>query len=131
MTEERKNEIIEKLEKLPARSAWRRGVKVYAVNMLEELLDRGADLDALTRKELEKAALNGADTWGQYSYGGCSLIYSCDIAELLCSPSELKKMRGGERQPRPNETWLDVQARALYQAFLMVDYARQTAGPRG
>ena len=60
--------------------------------------------------------LNGASDWSQYSWGGCSLIYDGDIAERLCTPSELKKTRNGERRPNSREDWLDVQARALYQA---------------
>ena len=62
------------------------------------------------------ALLNGAKDWSQYSWGGCSLIYDPDIASRLCCPSELKKTRNGERRPNSREEWLDVQARALYQA---------------
>jgi hypothetical protein len=68
------------------------------------------------RNLLEKAMLNGADSWSQYSYGGCSLVYDGDIAERLCAPSEFKKKRGGELPPNAREQWLDVQARALNQA---------------
>jgi hypothetical protein len=64
----------------------------------------------------------------QYSYGGCSLIYDCDIAERLCSPSELKRTRDGERSPNAKEEWLDVQARALYQAARLVMRAAKKAG---
>jgi len=60
--------------------------------------------------------LNGADNWTQYSEGGCALIYDGDIAERTCSPSALKRTRNGERNPNRNETWLDVQTRALNQA---------------
>lgn len=60
--------------------------------------------------------LNGADNWNQYSRGGCYLVYDADIAELLCTPSELKRTRNGERRPNGREEWLDVQARALHQA---------------
>nr|DAP26633.1 MAG TPA: hypothetical protein [Bacteriophage sp.] len=60
--------------------------------------------------------LNGAQDWEQYSWGGSALIYDYDIAERLCCPSELKKTRNGERRPNSREEWLDVQARALYQA---------------
>ena len=60
--------------------------------------------------------MNGASSWDQYSWGGCSLIYNSDIAERLCTPSELKQTRNGERKPNANEEWLDTQARALYQA---------------
>lgn len=98
------------------RSAWNRGVAVYAIMLLddfegEEFVGSPAD---------RKALLNGADNWRQYSYGGCALIYDSDIAETLCSPSELKKVKGGERQPNSSENWLDVQARALYQAERMI-----------
>jgi len=60
--------------------------------------------------------LNGAHDWIEYSYGGCSFIFDSDIAERLCTPSELKKKKGGELQPNSYELWLDVQARALNQA---------------
>lgn len=65
-------------------------------------------------------SLNGARDWKQASEGGSWLIYNEDIAERLCSPSELKKTAGGRRRPSARESWLDVQARALHQAFKMV-----------
>lgn len=64
--------------------------------------------------------LNGADSWSQYSWGGSALIYDGDIAERLCSPSEYKRSREGERRPNSQEEWLDVQARALFQAANMI-----------
>lgn len=128
--------IREALEALPARSAWKRGVKVYAHELLddlEEAIDGGYfyqdDLEA--HNVLKKALLNGADSWDQYSWGGCSLIYDSDIAERLCNPSELKKTRGGERRPNSREEWLDVQARALYQAARMIYKAIETASREG
>ena len=108
------------------RSAWARGVKAYAVELVEGLND-GADLsnEALLAKEL----LNGASNWAQYSEGGCALIYDADIAERLCSPSELKRCKDGERQPNSRENWLDCQARALAQAAALVRraYAKASA----
>ena len=102
------------------RSAWSRGVHAYAVELVEGLED-GADLanEVLLQKEL----LNGASSWAQYSEGGCALIYDADIAERLCSPSELKRCKGGERQPNSRENWLEVQARALWQAHRLVGKA--------
>lgn len=79
--------------------------------------------DLQARKIVEKALLNGADDWNAYSWGGCALCYDGDIAERLCSPSELKKTRNGERRPNSREEWLDVQARALYQAARRVKIA--------
>ena len=66
--------------------------------------------------ELKTELLNGAQDWEQYSWGGCSLIDDSEIAERLCTPSELKTTRNGERKPNRREEWLDVQARALFQA---------------
>ena len=108
----------------PGRSAWRRAVHAYAVELVEGL-DDSADLSNETL--LHKALLNGADDWQQYSEGGCSLVYDADIAERLCSASELKRVRGGERQPNARETWLDCQARALGQAASLVRRAYRVA----
>ena len=99
------------------RSAWARGVGVYALDLLdgaEWWAHDGAIFE--TWADLKKALLNGADSWKQYSEGGCALCYNCDIAERLCNPSELKKTANGAKEPNAREGWLDVQARALYQA---------------
>ena len=107
-----KDEIITALESRKARSAWSKGVKGYAIDLIDGL----EDCANITKEKL----LNGARTWSEYSYGGCALIYDTDIAEALCTPSELKAKRGGELQPNRNETWLDVQARALHQASSLI-----------
>lgn len=62
-------------------------------------------------------ALHGAKNWKHYSFGGCALVGNWEIAERLCTPSELKKTHNGERRPNSREEWLDVQARALCQAW--------------
>ena len=100
-----------------ARSAWDKGVTLYALDLLDNVRDLP---DTDNRQEIRKALLNGAGDWREYSYGGCSLIYDGDIAERLCTPSELKRTRGGDRRPNRRENWLDVQARALYQAFRLI-----------
>ena len=104
----------------PGRSAWSRGVKAYAVELVEGLND---DADLSNEVMLQKELLNGADSWRQYSEGGCALIYDADIAERLCSPSELKRCKGGERRPNGRESWLELQARALWQAHRLVSRA--------
>lgn len=67
---------------------------------------------------------NGASDWNQYSWGGCSLIYNRDIAERVCNATELKRCtyRDGSLKDQPNgrEAWLDVQARALFQAEQLI-----------
>lgn len=112
--------ITEKLDARSDRSTWDKGVTIYAHELCDSLAEslKYNNLDEVPTdtKELEKLMLNGAENWSQYSWGGCSLIYNGDIAERLCSPSEYKKCREGEWRPNRNEEWLDVQARALYQA---------------
>lgn len=123
---------------LPARSAWSRAKKEYAAELLDNL--RGAAAYAtetgkpspLTDRETVRAALlNGARDWSEYSWGGCALIYDGDIAARVCTPSELRRTHGGQRDPNPRETWLDVQARALYQAGAVVLAAYDKATREG
>lgn len=104
------------------RSAWDRGVNAYALELLDNLAELTPD-DLADPEKVRRALLNGADTWQQYSYGGCALIYDGDIAERLCTPSELKRCKDGDRNPNSRETWLDVQRRALYQASCRVESA--------
>lgn len=109
------------LESAKNRSAWSRGVNAYADDMLDDLLDWHPEtVEHGTRADVETALLNGAKNWSEYSWGGCALIYDEDIAARLCTPSELKKTRNGERRPNSREEWLDVQARALRQAARLV-----------
>lgn len=115
------NSITVALENAKPRSAWNRGVQMYAFELLHDLnqaITGGyfSVEDLEDSKKLETQMLNGARNWNDYSYGGCSFIYDSDIADRLCTPSELKKTRGGERRPNSREEWLDVQARALRQA---------------
>ena len=71
-------------------------------------------------KILKKLLLNGAKNWRQYSYSG--RVYVCDneIARALCTPSEYRKTKGGEKRPDRCETWLEVQAQALLQAEILI-----------
>jgi len=95
------------------KSAWAKGVEIYAQELQEFLTESGL---TATKENL----LNGAQNWKEYSYGGCALIYDADIAERLCNPSELKRNDNGRLMPNSNETWLDCQARAIYQASRIV-----------
>ena len=115
-------ELRERVMESPSRSAWKRGVKEYADELLDNVEDRAGSYEMLPRneKELVEWMLNGAMSWEEYSYGGCSLIYDSQIAERLCTPSELKKKDGGRLAPNSQESWLDVQTRALHQACMMI-----------
>jgi hypothetical protein len=105
-----KNEIQNAIEATSPRSAWSKAVKSYALELLE-----GMEGEFSAAK-----LLNGAENWRAYSFGGCSLIYDAEIAERVCSPSELKRKRGGELAPNARESWLDCQARALSQAATLI-----------
>lgn len=106
--------ILNSLKLRNDRSAWNKGVTRYAIDMVESAGE------TLNRENCRQVLLNGASDWSHYSYGGSSLIYNADIAEQLCSPSELKKTGNGDRQPNSRETWLDVQSRALSQAYVRI-----------
>lgn len=124
-------DIIKVIESLPSeRSAWRRGVREYAMDLLENLpLSR-----LLTPENCRDVLLNGAVSWKEWAYGGCGLVYDCAIAERLCTPSELRKKRGGELEPSSHESWLDVEARAVSQAAaaikVIVSVGRREAGKK-
>ena len=118
----------EALEARKERSAWERGVQAYAFDLVENLQERAEYEDRTPApEEVREWLLNGARNWSEYSWGGSALIYDGDIAERLCNPSELKRTRNGERRPNSREEWLDVQARALYQAANRVTKAYQAA----
>lgn len=127
--EETAEDIVEaveqKVSETKARSAWERGVKAYAVELVEELREavEGGYIEASdlsNRRLFERALLNGAADWRQYSEGGSALCYDCQIAERLCAPWELRKTDGGCKDPNPRESWIDVQSRALTQAARLV-----------
>lgn len=127
------------VEKAPQRknvSAWNKGVKNYAMRLIDKLPDDYCLIfDNLTDLEkhikiLKKLLLNGAENWHRYSCSGRVYVCSNDIARALCTPSEYRKTNGGKKQPNSYETWLDVQAQALYQAERLIkstirDFAHQ------
>ena len=123
------NEIIrqatETIESSKARSAWARGVREYALDLVETLnqYDEIDPDDLTSRKLVERYLLNGAADWTEYSNGGCALVCNCDIARRLCTAYGFMITRDGQREPNPRETWLDVQARALYQAARLAEDA--------
>ena len=100
------------IESTAPRSTWRKGIKTYALEMLETL-----EADQPPTKE---NLLNGARDWSEYSQGGCTLAYAEDIATRLATPAEFAKKKEGMLPPNRSETWLDCQARALNQAALLI-----------
>lgn len=115
-------EIIEKLDGIKPSSTWRKGVLNYAYDLIENVFE-GIKCEYFNPFEVEitdymvaKYCFNGARNATEYSYGGCALIYDEDIANQLYTLEELIRCNFGRKQPNNRETWLDVQARALFQA---------------
>ena len=118
-------QVAEKIEQTKTRSAWSRGVKEYAEELIVQLgwavSDGYVTADDLCNRHLfEEAMLNGASDWKQYSEGGCALIYDQQIAQRLCAPWELRKTDNGRKDPNPHERWIDCQSRALFQAAQLI-----------
>lgn len=114
--------IRERLEATKPRSAWDKGVKKIAENLLdkyEEIVWHREGLDPVPPLT-EKTVLNGASGWEQYCYGGCAMIYNREIAETLCTPSELIRTEYGRKAPNSSETWMGVQVRAHVQAWALI-----------
>lgn len=114
------NNAVMWLENQKPHSAWGRGVLLYA----HELLGNYAEFCSYDEQNIpefsEKTLLNGAANWLQYAEGGCGLCYNSYIAERLCNPTELKRVQGGAKNPNSRENWLQVEARALFQAWLLL-----------
>lgn len=112
--------VAANFKKFHRNSAWAQGVLDYIEDLKENLIEAIEWNDGIQSNKLEEALLNGADNWKHFSYSGCSLIYNGDIAERLCNPTELKETDGGRRPPNSREEWLDVQTRALRQAYAII-----------
>ena len=126
------NEITAALTARRDKTYWERGVTKYALDLLYDLplmmelhlannqtkWESGLTLRALL--------LNGARDWKQFSYGGCALICDEQICDRLATPSEKIHCQYGRWRPNRNEEWLDVQARALAQAYARIcSYVRE------
>lgn len=107
--------IYDRIESYRYRSAWGRGVCMYALDLTNEF-----DFDAIGSKSIRDIMLDGASNWREYSYCCKSLIYDWEIAARLLTPSAFKRKKYGRLPPNSKETWLDVQARALEQASGLV-----------
>ena len=112
-----KQELLLKLEKeiLEARGRWSQAVAQDAYDLIEK-----SEHEYFITDGLMEDLLCGASDWRDYSYGGCAYCYNSDIASHYCTPSELKRTKNGMLKPNKMENWLDVQARALYQAYMLI-----------
>lgn len=122
-------QLENEIEKETARSAWNKGVKNYCFEIIDNIKDsyyyHGEDLKSFDFKSLQKLALNGADTWLQYSWSGCSLVYNSDILTALFSPSIVKKYEN--KDTIRGLHLLDYQARALQIAMSKIYHKIKTS----
>lgn len=114
------NKVLTEVRKTKPRSAWNTGVKKYAIELLDSVKERYGGSYELNTTNYKKAILNGAHDWKQYSHDGVTLIYDEDIAKRLSTKPELAKTKNGMLRPNAREGWLDTQARALYQADMLI-----------
>ena len=104
-----------------AQSAWDRGVAKYALDLISDLKERGINEVTPESPLFLKQCLNGAESWQQYSNGGCSLISDYDIVTRLGTQSERYKFHYGNlERPNARESWIQCQGRALEQAFRLL-----------
>lgn len=103
-----------------ARSAWSRGVRAYALDLLDNIeemsnyqMNNYGEYLAIS----EEVALNGAGCWPNYAAGGCGLVYTSAILERLCTASELRRL---SRSGRCNIDAIDIEGRALFQAWRLI-----------
>lgn len=116
------NRVITEVRKENPRSAWGKGVKKYAMELMDDVKEWKGGSFELTTTNYKKIILNGAKDWKEYSWGGSSAayIFNEDIAKRLSTKSELIQTRNGMLRPNAREEWLDTQARALFQADGMI-----------
>lgn len=128
-------QLLTALKKYKPRSAWDKGVRWYAIQFVKRTVDGWERTDWSANipdiYDFERKCLGGAKDWRSYSKRGMGgQIATIKIAKRLCTPSELKKLRGKEgakwgygewyRDPNPYEDWCDVEGRALKQAFDLI-----------
>lgn len=119
-------------KKMP-RPAWDKGLREYAVWYI--LNPIALDGDDTQRQDwnvssLRELILNGAKdyqnphseyrAWVRYSEGGCAIISNYEIARVLCSPSVFKKVEKSIENGTSDTNWVEIQARALYQAAQLI-----------
>ena len=122
-----KIDLLKKLNTVKTRSAWDRGVLGYALEIVDEHGDgdiQSVD-DVLNYRRDKHESLYSVAKW--QSEVGCFEIYDEDIAQRLCTPSELRRCthKDGRLRDMANarESWLDVQTRAVFQAYNRIQEA--------
>ena len=122
----KRSDLLNALNTHKAKSAWDKGVKEYAIEIVENNSDEQDDItsvdDVLNYARDKHESLYSVAKW--QSHGGSFEIYDEYIAERLCTPSEFKRShyKDGSMKQMANarESWLDVQGRAVFQAYSLI-----------
>lgn len=110
-----KNEMLKKLRGIKTKNHLGRAIIKYAVELVEDLPD---DFDESPSAPItEKAFLNGASDWREYSFGGCSLIATKDIIKRIIPE---KKRHDMYLKYTDGDFLLDAQADALETAYSLI-----------
>ena len=110
----KKSDLIDEIEATKVgRTKWDKAVKEDAIDLLTDMPDEMPSTSAA----LHDLLLNGAETWEQYSQGGCALVYDGDIAAHYMTKSEFFK---AEKRDFAGYDLIGMQARALRQAYMLV-----------
>ena len=77
------NELRKLVEEIPNTSAWKRGVKEYTDELLDNLEEKAQINERFPKdeKELKEWLFNGAMDCKDYIYAHCSLKYDSQIAD--------------------------------------------------
>lgn len=113
------------IENSSYRSHWEKGVKDYALEMISQCDKKNIVSYKQIPNHCNAAHMSDYAIAKALSEGGCFEIYDADIAKRLCTPSELKRhtRKDGTLRDLPHEeSWIDVQTRAVYQAILLIKH---------
>lgn len=103
----------ERVPFMPARSQWAKGVKWYALLLLERAADMADDNEIFTPAKLKEVLLGGAADFSQLSTGGGVIPFTRDgIEPVLCTKSARGKLSLGDL--------MTCQARAMLQAYYLL-----------
>lgn len=103
----------ERINLKPARSQWAKGVKWYALLLLEIAAEDAEEDEIFLRTQLKEVLLGGASDFAQLSTGGGRIPFTrAEIEPILCTPSERGKVS--------LDNLMTSQARVMAQAFYML-----------
>ena len=104
-------QLMEKVNTLKRRSQFGKGVKLYMLDILDNLKNTKKD----TLNYCEYYAFNGVKDAQTASISGNFLVYDYDIMQRLLTKSELKKYKNCNIYQ--GQTWLELQTYTIYLAY--------------